>query len=1076
MRLLERDDTGGVRLTEDLPNSKIPPYAILSHTWGDGEVLFRDLVDGTGENKTSYAKIRFCRDQAWRDGLRFFWVDTCCIDKSDAAELQGALNSMFQWYRNAAKCYVYLSDVSKYERSGNPGWELALRNCKWFTRGWTLQELIAPTIVEFFSVEGVFLGDKQSLGQHIYDATGIPLGALQSSALSDFSIEERMSWAKNRSTTRLEDKAYSLFGIFDVCMPILYGEGEDRAFKRLREEISKDDCYLANLHSTDPRLDKKRIEEAKGGLLISAYRWVLDNSDFRLWHDRPESRLLWIKGDPGKGKTMLLCGIVNELERALVADGYSRNLAYFFCQATDSRINNATAVLRGLIYLLSRQQPRLLSYVRRYINEGKSLSDINAWVAVSDILGDILEDPSLKATYLVVDALDECIVDLPKLLDFVVRISSSRVKWLLTSRNEITIERKLRSDDTRTRLSLELKVNAMQVSHAVNVYIDDKLSGLESLQDGILLEDGTPIRDRVRDILRNKANGTFLWVALVLQELSKEDVESWHVLQIVEEVPPGLQGMYDRMLNEIRRHKRDSELCRRILSTVTVAYRPLHLAEIGALSGLPEQITKSIESVRRIVAKCGSFLTVRDNQIYLIHQSAKDFLLDRRTQRFPQDAFTWVFREGIEDVHHSIFSRSLNTMSIGLRRDMYDLRAPGIPIDEVQTPSPDPLATVRYSCVFWVDHLRDSISDEDMPQCNTLDVVRAFLEKKYLYWLEALSLLRAMSEGVIAIRQLEGLLVLTDQRQLAAFVRDAHRFTLSYRWIVEQAPLQAYASALVFAPTCSLVKMKFTAEEPDWLSTKPVVEADWNACLQTLEGHRDWVWSVTFSPDGQRLASGSGDNTVKIWDAASGQCRQTLEGHRNSVWSVAFSPDGQRLASGSSDNTVKIWDAASGQCRQTLEGHRHSVLSVTFSPDGQRLASGSGDNTVKIWDAASGQCRQTLEGHRGSVWSVAFSPDGQRLASGSGDNTVKIWDAASGQCRQTLEGHRGSASSVFSLDDLGRYSYSLGEDKTWILCNGQNVLWLPPEYRPSCSAIQGRMISIGYSSAQVLTIGFSRDV
>ena len=163
-----------------------------------------------------------------------------------------------------------------------------------------------------------------------------------------------MSWAKNRTTIRLEDKAYSLFGIFDVCMPILYGEGEDRAFKRLREEISKDDRYLANLHSTDPRFDKKRIEEVKGGLFISAYRWVLDSPDFRLWHDRPESCLLWIKGDPGKGKTMLLCGIVNELERALVADRYSRNLAYFFCQATDLRINNVTAVLRGLIYLLSR--------------------------------------------------------------------------------------------------------------------------------------------------------------------------------------------------------------------------------------------------------------------------------------------------------------------------------------------------------------------------------------------------------------------------------------------------------------------------------------------------------------------------------------------------------------------------------------------------------------------------------------------------------------------------------------------------------------------------------------------------
>ncbi|KAM7190940.1 Heterokaryon incompatibility protein (HET) domain containing protein [Rhypophila sp. PSN 637] len=116
MRLLERDPTGEFRLTKHLPNDKIPPYAILSHTWGDEEVLFRDLADGTAKNKAGYAKIQFCGEQAKRDGLRYFWVDTCCIDKSDAGELQHALNSMFQWYRNAAKCYVYLADVSVHQQ------------------------------------------------------------------------------------------------------------------------------------------------------------------------------------------------------------------------------------------------------------------------------------------------------------------------------------------------------------------------------------------------------------------------------------------------------------------------------------------------------------------------------------------------------------------------------------------------------------------------------------------------------------------------------------------------------------------------------------------------------------------------------------------------------------------------------------------------------------------------------------------------------------------------------------------------------------------------------------------------
>nr|ADA68832.1 truncated HET-R [Podospora anserina] len=278
MRLLERDDTGDFHL-KDLPSNAIPPYAILSHTWGDEEVLFKDLVDGTGRKNAGYAKVQFCGDQAWRDGLKHFWIDTCCIDKSDAVELQHALNSMFQWYRNATKCYVYLTDVStrKWDADGNSGWELAFRTCRWFTRGWTLQELIAPTIVEFFSKECERLGDKKSLEREIHDITGIPLKALQGRPLSDFSIAERMAWIEKRDTKFEEDKAYSLFGIFDVHIPVIYGEGKQKALKRLRDKIREDYLCLAKLWSADPRdphHEKERIELAKGGLLADAYRWV----------------------------------------------------------------------------------------------------------------------------------------------------------------------------------------------------------------------------------------------------------------------------------------------------------------------------------------------------------------------------------------------------------------------------------------------------------------------------------------------------------------------------------------------------------------------------------------------------------------------------------------------------------------------------------------------------------------------------------------------------------------------------------------------------------------------------------
>jgi len=203
-------------------------------------------MESSGKAKAGYRKLQFCGEQAARDGLQYFWVDTCCIDKSNNAELSEAINSMFHWYRNAAKCYVYLSDVSglapnenENEKSSQLLWEPAFRKSRWFTRGWTLQELIAPTSVEFFSEKGGRLGNKISLERYIHEMTGIPVKILRGGALSDFGIAERLSWAEKRETTRNEDKAYSLLGIFDVCMPLIYGEGRDRAFRRLREEIDK---------------------------------------------------------------------------------------------------------------------------------------------------------------------------------------------------------------------------------------------------------------------------------------------------------------------------------------------------------------------------------------------------------------------------------------------------------------------------------------------------------------------------------------------------------------------------------------------------------------------------------------------------------------------------------------------------------------------------------------------------------------------------------------------------------------------------------------------------------------------
>jgi hypothetical protein len=805
MRLLYRSDTGEFGLTEPFArDSTIPPYAILSHTWGADteEVTFEDLTNGTGKDKPGYGKIRFCGEQAERDGLKYFWVDTCCINKSNPAELSHAINSMFCWYGNATRCYVFLSDVygssvgssdKSNPQSWNPefwshrlftwcwillqgllvarlidflfgkhkllydkgsqealqaihdesdlhSWDSEFSKSRWFTRGWTLQELLAPRSVEFFSHRHEQLGDKSSLRKQIHELTGIPVLALEGARLSEFSVDERFLWAERRRTKLPEDKVYSLLGIFDVQIPLYYGkEGAEDAHRRLREVIDKQEKCMQDLRISDPRDDKKRIENTKGGLWKDSYCWILGNSDFEQWRGAEQNALLWVKGDPGKGKTMLLCGIIDELDKAEAKTGL---LSYFFCQATDARINNATAVLRGLIYMLVRQQPSLISHVRKkYDQAGKKIfDDANAWFALSEMFINILQNPSLAVTYIIIDALDECVEDLPKLLRLIVEQSatSSRVKWIISSRNWSQIEQQLEEAEDKTRLSLEL--NAESVSKAVDIYIEYKVLKLAQHQG---YDDHT--QAAILQHLSCNADGTFLWVALVCQNL--KDVEPWDILETLKEFPPGLDLLYMRMLEQIR-SSRSAGPCQKLLATMVSLYRPITLTELTSLVKIPN-ISNDVRLITRVIELCGSFLTIRNAVIYFVHQSAKDFLL--------KDAADKIFPCGQGAVHLTILTGSLHVLAHTLRRDIYDLRNLGCSIGQIGQPNPDPLTALRYACVYWVDHTCDWLSANHAKSQTGTDCwenIHAFIGEKYLYWLEALSLCGSISENVLSMGKL----------------------------------------------------------------------------------------------------------------------------------------------------------------------------------------------------------------------------------------------------------------------------------------------------------------------------------
>lgn len=229
MRLLNTE----TRELEEYFDVDIPPYAILSHTWENDEVTFQDIQDGTFRRKAGFEKMENFRKLARSHGYDHVWIDTCCIDKSSSAELSEAINSMFRWYRKAKICYAYLVDIPSFDFSWSK-----FGDSRWFTRGWTLQELIAPLHVEFYSQDWCPLGSKLDLRLMISDITGIQARALEGARPHGFCVAQKMRWASKRNTTRIEDRAYSLLGIFDINMPLLYGEGM-KSFTRLQEEIMK---------------------------------------------------------------------------------------------------------------------------------------------------------------------------------------------------------------------------------------------------------------------------------------------------------------------------------------------------------------------------------------------------------------------------------------------------------------------------------------------------------------------------------------------------------------------------------------------------------------------------------------------------------------------------------------------------------------------------------------------------------------------------------------------------------------------------------------------------------------------
>ncbi|KAI9370261.1 WD40-repeat-containing domain protein [Aspergillus egyptiacus] len=650
--------------------------------------------------------------------------------------------------------------------------------------------------------------------------------------------------------------------------------------------ITAENCRcLGDLLRTDPRDDKLRIEQAKGGL----------HSLFQKWRCDEQTSALWIRGDAGKGKTMLMIAIIDELTKSM--DGSSRVdgapvLSYFLCQGTDARLNNAASV-----------RPTLLRHLReKYDHAGRRLFDgQDQFYSLTEPFLEMIQDPSVPETYFVVDAVDECETELPQLLDLITRSTSlpSNVKWVLSSRNRKDIAQRLGACHNQKYLRLEL--NPDQIEQAIGTFIDYRVSRLTNLSYHPV------IRDRL-----------------------EKDSLAVDALEIVNHTLSGIIALFDQMMERVQQlQPRNLQRCLQTLSAAVLAYRPLHLLELRIIAGLPREITQ-LPDLDKIVTLCGSFLTVRDNHVYFIHQLAKDYLV-----RFHRSI---IHGKGQDESH-------------------YLLKNPG-PISEQERCRDAALTPVKYCCIYWFDHLYQS-GRAGNPD---IDLIFAFFNKNFLNWLECLGLMRSMTKGIHILKQLLDAMkhpvtvtsaVLDRLKSYGTFLvllKDCFRHALAYGKTIEDAPLQVYNASLIFCPQGSDIKTRFWDGRPPYIKTVAGLTEHWSSCLQTIEAHTNHkdssVNAVCYAPNRQSLATGSSDRTIKVWDAITGFLKQTLKGHQGPVNAIFYLQDNETLVSGSDDGTILLWHIVSGTFERIYKSYEERVLVLSYSPESGTLAAGLRSGTV----------------------------------------------------------------------------------------------------------------------------------
>lgn len=493
----------------------------------------------------------------------------------------------------------------------------------------------------------------------------------------------------------------------------------------------RDRASIQALFVTDPADDMQMIANKKDRLLETTDTWMLNDTTYRRWLSDACSRVLWLHGDPGKGKTMLSIALIDELtKRSQVTDkGLSLALVYFFCDSQDDRRGSASLILRGIIYQMLCRYPGLTMYLNsEYEKQREKLfSSPNSIQTLWRIFHSIIRHSDVQEIYIVIDALDECSIESLEILlvllepyvdapeDGLVQDdqdSGCRIKWLLTSRNELRISQPLTGC-----LDISLEENATHVNNAVFNFIDVKVKQLTRTKHY-----DEALRNLVEKTLREKAEGTFLWVALACRELSKPSVLSVNTEEVLLELPAGITPLYTRIMDQIltSSDERSTVYIKSILGSMVVALRPFTLPELAVAAGLPRQYHDKLHVLEEYVQQCGSMVTIRKRQAHFVHLSAKIYL--QQAQFIHLSARTHLLENGrgglmsqdLRTEHRNVAVHCFEYVCDALRRFMSDKPTissrKGSSSDTLRVDK-DKITWLEYPMLFWTDHARHASDD-----------------------------------------------------------------------------------------------------------------------------------------------------------------------------------------------------------------------------------------------------------------------------------------------------------------------------------------------------------------------------